>query len=196
MTTPLQLTLGDFAPAPTLPRVRLYDIVLADPPWRFASNSVDAPGRNPRRHYPCMADEHIAQMGATLPAKPDALLFMWTTAPMLARALPIVTAWGFEYVSQLVWIKDRIGTGYWARNRHEIVLIGKRGAFPCPSPAPFPDSVIIAPVREHSRKPDDLHNRIDAAWPDADRIELFARQARPGWTAWGNQTRTFQAGDA
>ncbi|EYD71787.1 MT-A70 family methyltransferase [Limimaricola hongkongensis] len=170
-----------------------FDIILADPPWRFASNSEAKPGRNPRRHYPCMRDEEICALPVARWAAPAALLLMWTTSPMLDRSMAIPRAWGFRYVSSLVWTKDRIGTGYWARNRHELVLICKRGRFDCPRPAPFADSVISGQQREHSRKPDALHAQIDAAWPEARKLELFARQERPGWTAWGNDTARFAA---
>ena len=167
----------------------LYDIIEADPPWKFASNSKAKPGRNAMRHYPCMTDAELSEMD--VPAAKNALMFMWTTAPMMVRSLPILNAWGFRYVSQLVWVKSRIGTGFWARNRHEIVLIGKKGKFPCPRPAPFPDSVIEAATREHSRKPDELHKMIDAAWPDARKLEMFARQTRKGWDSFGNETNKF-----
>lgn len=168
------------------------DILVADPPWKFSSNSVARPGRNAMRHYECMTDAEIAALPVLEWVAKDALLFLWTTAPMLARTMPILPAWGFRYVSQLVWIKHRIGTGFWVRNRHEVVLIGKRGAFPCPRPAPFGDSVIEAKAREHSRKPDDLQDRIDVVWPDAVKLEMFARQARFGWQAWGNEVGKFE----
>jgi len=169
----------------------LFDIIVSDPPWKFASNSKAKPGRNAMRHYDCMTDAEIKAVN--VPAKPDALLFMWTTAPMLARAMPVLNAWGFKYVSQLVWVKPNIATGYWVRNRHEIVLIAKRGKFPCVKPAPFADSVIIAPTGQHSQKPEVLLGRIDEMWPDADRLEMFARRKRVGWNVWGNQTDMLEA---
>jgi N6-adenosine-specific RNA methylase IME4 len=168
-----------------------YDIVLADPPWKFASNSKAKPGRNALRHYDCMTDQEILDLPVKNWVQKDAMLFMWTTSPMLERSMPVLKAWGFRYVSQLVWVKSRIGTGFWARNKHEIVLIGKRGKFPCPKPAPFPSSVIMGQQREHSRKPDALHAMIDAAWPDRTKLEMFARETRDGWTAWGNETEKF-----
>lgn len=168
-----------------------YDIIVSDPPWKFASNSAAKPGRNAMRHYDCMPDAEIAALPVAEWAAPNALLFMWTTAPMLARSMPILSAWGFKYVSSLIWDKGRIGTGFWVRNRHEIVLMGKRGKFPCPRSAPFADSIIASPRREHSRKPDELQDRIDAVWPAQTKLELFARQSRLGWDAWGNQTTKF-----
>lgn len=162
-------------------------IVVADPPWKFASNSAARPGRNAMRHYPCMTDKEIASLPVKDSVEPEALLFLWTTAPMLARSIPILGAWGFRYITQLVWIKDRIGTGYWVRNRHELVLVAKRGKFPCPRSAPFADSVIDEKRGEHSEKPEALQDAIDATWPDARKVELFARRDRPGWTVWGNK---------
>lgn len=168
-----------------------FDIVVADPPWKFSSNSVEKPGRNAMRHYPCMSDQEISLIPVRDWVAPAALLFLWTTSPMLVRSLPVLNAWGFNYVSQLVWIKDHVGTGFWVRNRHEIVLVAKRGKFPCPKPAPFKDSVIIGQQREHSRKPEELQNRIDDVWPHTQRLEMFARRARPEWTVWGNQIDKF-----
>lgn len=168
-----------------------YDIIVADPPWKFASNSKAKPGRNAMRHYDCMSDAEICALPVKEWSAERALLLMWTTAPMLERSLAVPRAWGFRYKSQLIWVKDRIGTGFWARNRHEIVLICTRGAFPCPRPAPFPDSVIVGQQRQHSRKPDALQDRIDEAWPEARRLEMFARQPRLGWSAFGNETDKF-----
>jgi N6-adenosine-specific RNA methylase IME4 len=170
-----------------------YDVVLADPPWKFASNSVAAPGRNPQRHYPTLSVDQIAAMPVAHLAAPNALLLLWVTVPIADRGPDVMAAWGFRYVSQIVWIKDRIGLGYWARNRHELLLIGTRGRFPCPVPTMFPDSVIIGQQREHSRKPDEVHERIEAATRGARRLELFARAQRDGWTVWGNQTALFSA---
>ena len=167
------------------------DVILADPPWKFASNSEALPGRNPRRHYPCMSVGEIAEMPVAVLAAPSALLLMWVTVPFAAAAHDVMRAWGFRYVSQVVWIKERIGTGYWARNRHELLYIGKRGDFPCPVPVLFPDSVVVGQQREHSRKPDLVHQVIDARLGHMRRCELFARTRRAGWTVWGNQAEKF-----
>ncbi|KQI68710.1 hypothetical protein AN189_07355 [Loktanella sp. 3ANDIMAR09] len=173
-----------------------FDLIYADPPWKFASNSAAKPGRNPRRHYACMSDAEICALPVRDWAAKDALLLMWTTAPMLARSMAVPPAWGFKYVSQVVWIKDRIGTGYWARNRHELLLICKRGRLPLPKPCPFPDSVISGQQREHSRKPDEIVRRIEAAWPCQRKLELFARTTRRGWESWGNEVDKFSAAGA
>jgi len=167
----------------------LYDVIVADPPWAFASNSTARPGRNARRHYSCMSDAELMQMD--IPPPPHAVLFVWVTAPIQWRAAPVIRAWGFEPVSELVWVKSRIGTGFWVRNRHELVWICRRPGTTCPRPAPFPDSVIEAPSREHSRKPEVLQDWIDEVWPDTRKLEMFARRRRPGWDAHGSEVDRF-----
>lgn len=168
-----------------------YDLVLADPAWKFSSNSAANPGRNPQRHYACIATADILALPVRAIAARDSLLFLWVTSPFLKIGLDVVEAWGFKYVSSLCWPKQRIGTGYWVRGKHEMVLIGKRGKFPAPKPAMFPTSLIPGTQREHSRKPDWLQDVIDEKLPDARKLELFARQQRPGWKSWGNETEKF-----
>jgi N6-adenosine-specific RNA methylase IME4 len=94
-------------------------------------------------------------------------------------------------------VKDKIGTGYWSRNKHELLLIGTRGHVPAPSPGAQWPSVIEAPVREHSRKPDQVYELIEAYFPTLPKIELHARGAvaRPGWDVWGLEAPT-EGGDA
>lgn len=170
-----------------------FDLILCDPPWKFASNSAAKPGRNAIGHYDCMPLAEIKALPVREIAAKDSLLIMWTTAPFAKLSFDVLEAWGFNYVSQLTWVKDRIGTGFWVRNRHEIVYIAKRGKFPCPKPAPFPDSVISGQQRQHSRKPDALHQMIESAFASASKLEMFARESREGWTTWGNQTTKFDA---
>lgn len=164
-----------------------FDIIVADPAWRFASNSAAKPGRNAMRHYACMTVPQIAALPVRDMAAPDALLLLWITVPFTRHAFDVIDAWGFRYASELVWPKARIGTGYWARTRHEKVIIARRGKFPCLRPAIFPDSVIPGHQGAHSVKPDWLHEVIDARFPDARKAELFARRARAGWTCIGNE---------
>ncbi len=169
-----------------------FSVILADPPWRFQSNSAARPGRNARRHYDCMALPDICAMPVADIAARDALLLMWVTVPFAELAFDVVKAWGFRYKSQLVWPKESIGTGYWARNRHEIVYICRRGQFPCRT-ALFPDSIIPGAQREHSRKPEWVHDMVDRMYMDLTKLEMFARRPREGWTVWGDQTDKFAA---
>jgi len=169
-----------------------FDVVMADPPWRFASNSKAKPGRNAQRHYECMTTPEIVALPVPQITAKAAMLFLWATSPMLPEAMETMKAWGFRYVSQLCWDKQGIGTGYWVRGAHELLLIGKKGRFPAPRPAMFPTSMIREKRREHSRKPDWVHHIIEQRLPDARKVELFAREDRPGFTCWGNEIGKFE----
>jgi len=168
---------------------RRFQIVFLDPPWKFNSNSAAKPGRNPMRHYDCMTVDEVRALPVDDFIADQALLFMWTTAPLLRKTVSLPEAWGCRYVTNLVWVKDRVGLGFWSRNRHEHVLVYKRGAFPRPysDRAPFDDSVFADPRGRHSQKPESLQDRIDELWPQHSKLELFARRQRSGWITVGNQ---------
>jgi N6-adenosine-specific RNA methylase IME4 len=171
-----------------LPSDRKYSVILADPPWHFEVYNEDSGvERAAANHYPTMSLSEICELPIADLATPDAVVFLWTTAPHLHEAFEVLDAWGFEYVSNVVWLKDKIGLGYWVRNQHELLLIARRGDMPTPAPACRPPSVIQAPAREHSRKPDESYALIEQMFPTLPRIELFARSTRPGWAAWGNE---------
>lgn len=130
-------------------------------------------------------------------AAPDCWLFLWATTPHLPQAFEVMQAWGFAYSTVgFVWVKKtkhgklHVGMGYTTRQNAELVLIGRRG-----KPQRLSRSVrqiVVARRREHSRKPDQVHARIEdfCAGP---RLEMFAREKRPGWRAWGNETDKFEA---
>lgn len=165
---------------------QVFGVVYADPPWSFAPFSKETGmDRAADNHYPTMSVEKIAAI--EVPAADDAVLFLWATAPMLPEALQVMTAWGFTYKSHLIWRKDVVGTGYWARNLHELLLIGVRGKIPAPAPGEQPASVIDAVRGEHSAKPMVFRKLIEDMFPNLPRIELFAREQSDGWAVWGNQ---------
>ena len=173
------------------PRDRRYAVLYADPPWHFeVYNEESGVERAAGNHYPTMSLEDICALPVLSLATPDAVLFMWTTAPHLRESFDVLVAWGFEYKTNIVWMKDKIGLGYFVRNQHELLLVATRGDMPSPSPANRPPSVISAPRREHSRKPDEAYALIERMYPELPRIELFARQTRPGWARWGNEVET------
>jgi N6-adenosine-specific RNA methylase IME4 len=106
---------------------------------------------------------------------------------MLPQAIEVMEAWGFTYKTCAVWSKDRIGTGYWFRNKHEILLIGTRGKVPAPAMGTQWPSLILAPVGRHSEKPVVFCEMIENYFPTLPKIELHARGvvSRPGWDVWG-----------
>jgi N6-adenosine-specific RNA methylase IME4 len=136
-------------------------------------------------HYPTMTLDDLLVL--PVPAASDAVLFLWATVPMLPEALDVMAAWGFAYKSHYVWVKDRIGTGYWTRNQHELLLIGTRGDIPAPAPGEQYASVVSAAVGEHSAKPAMFAEMIEEMFPNLPAVELFARGPRLGWTVWGNE---------
>lgn len=165
---------------------RAYGVIYADPPWRFASYSEDTGmDRAADNHYPTMDVSAIAAL--VPPAAPDAVLFLWATVPMLPDALNVMSAWGFVYKSQFAWIKDKAGTGFWNRNKHELLLIGTRGSIPAPAQGEQYESAITAPRGKHSAKPFAFREMIETMFPTLPRIELFARERFAGWDVWGNE---------
>jgi N6-adenosine-specific RNA methylase IME4 len=167
---------------------RRYPVIYADPPWHFeVYNEESGVERAAGNHYPTLPLEQICALPVSELATDAAVLFLWTTLPHFEEALQVIAAWGFAYKSNIAWVKDKIGLGYLVRNQHELLLIATRGSMPCPLPANRPSSVITAPRREHSRKPDEAYELIERMYPELPKIELFARNAREGWAAWGNQ---------
>lgn len=169
--------------------LRKYGVILADPEWRFEpwsrKTGMDRAADN---HYPTSVTEVIAARPVALIAADNCVLFLWATTPMLPHALAVMEAWGFDYRSHYVWAKDKIGTGYWNRNKHELLLVGVRGNIPAPAPGTQWDSLVHAAVGEHSSKPKCFLEMIDEYFPTLPKIELNCR-GKPwsGWDAWGNE---------
>lgn len=179
-------------PLPTGP----FSLIMSDPPWRFATRSPKGLKKSPQAHYDCMALSDIKEIPVASVAAPDCLLLMWATAPMLPQAMELMEAWGFTYKTMGAWAKQSstgrkwaFGTGYILRSASEPFLIGTRGAPKVVSRSER--NLIAAPIREHSRKPDDCRRMLERMIPQGRRLEMFAREAAPGWDAWGNQVDHF-----
>jgi N6-adenosine-specific RNA methylase IME4 len=144
-----------------------YGVIYPDPPWKFeAYNGATGYDRAAANHYTTMDSAAICKL--EIPAAFDAVLFLWATVPMLPQALQVMDVWGFNYKSAIAWIKDKAGTGYWAGNRLELLLIGTRGHAPAPAQGEQPPQVIEAPRGRHS-------------------APMFARAPRAGWSVHGNE---------
>jgi len=154
-------------------------VIYADPPWKYYLPLRGSPP------YPVMSVEEICRL--RVPAAENAVLFLWATNPQLREALKVIEAWGFTYVSNLVWVKDKIGTGYYVRGKHELLLIAKRGDMPTPPEEARPPSVLEAPRGKHSEKPEAVYELIENMYPGRRYIELFARNRRSGWESWGHE---------
>lgn len=183
-----------------------YGAILADPPWSFDVWSKDTGnGRSPSAHYETQSWDDLAALPVAKLAAEDCCLFTWVCWPSLPQAMKVIEAWGFTYKTcAFDWMKAdnrqpsffveevpaQVGMGYWTRANTEPCLLATRG-----SPKRINADVrqgIIAPRRQHSRKPDGIHERIERL-VSGPYCELFARQKRKGWDVWGNQTDKFGA---
>lgn len=172
--------------------------ILADPGLAFQTRSPKGEGRSPQHHYQCMSFNELAALPVAEIAAPDAFLFLWIPLCSVFLVEPLMRAWGFSFSgSAFAWAKLNrkspgwfMGAGYGTRHNVEICWLGRRG-----SPRRKSKKVrelIVAPVREHSRKPDEVYERIKA-FCDGPYVELFARQQWPGWVCAGNEANKFRA---
>lgn len=192
-----------------------FRAILADPPWGFnlwwggRSNKTPAgvPSRATVPHYQVMREDELNALPVEELAADDCVLFLWTCWPVMEWAFRTIKAWGFQYKTcGFCWVKAHAGQlemfdeeipahmtlGYWTRSNSEVCLLATRGK--PKRRATDVKQAIIAPKREHSRKPEGIHERIERLVPGP-YLELFARAERPGWTAWGNETTKFNAPD-
>ena len=165
-----------------------FPVIYADPPWRYENPPLGGGNREIENHYPTMSLEEICALPVSEMAAQDAMLYLWATAPKLEECFQVITAWGFEYRTHMVWDKEKIGMGYHARSQHELLLICKRGEIPPPEPGTQPSSVYREARGPHSAKPAFFHEMIEGFYPNLAKIELFCRSPREGWTVWGNQS--------
>ena len=175
-----------------------YNVIYADPPWRFATYSDKGKGRGAEKHYPTMPKHEIQALPVPKISAKDSVLFLWATAPCLTEAFELIDAWGFTYKTvAFIWIKqcrksDRLftGLGYYTRANAEYCLLATRGKI-LERKSRSVSSVIVSHIEEHSKKPDEARARIEALYGEVPKIELFARQTVGGWDCWGNETEKF-----
>jgi N6-adenosine-specific RNA methylase IME4 len=176
-------------------------VLYADPPWRFKAFSEKNASKMPQAHYQCMTIEAIRALPVASLADPRGCwLLMWCTSPMLDQQIEVLKAWGFTYKTQGQWEKLSkngklmMGTGHIFRSCSEPYIVGSIGK-PKQNVKNWVN-VLRARRREHSRKPDEMRENIERAW-DGPYVELFGRQAWPGWCVLGNQVDKFApAGEA
>ena len=181
--------LADFA------KDRRFATVMADPPWRFVNRTGKmAPEHRRLSRYGTMTVEEICALPVADIVAPTAHLYLWVPNALLPEGLQVMQAWGFEYKTNIVWHKvrkdggsDGRGVGFYFRNVTELILFGVRGknARTLP-PGRTQVNYIGTRKREHSRKPDEQYELIEACSPGP-YLEMFARGARPSWAVWGNQ---------
>ena len=173
--------------------MKKYRIILADPPWAYRVWSKKGAGRSAESHYPTMGMDEIRVLPVGELADDDCLLFLWVTFPTMQEAFSVIEAWGFTYKTvAFAWVKQNKkaptlfwGMGHWTRANVELCLLAVKGKPKRRSAAVH--QVVMAPVEEHSKKPDIIREKILELAGELPRIELFARQTTPGWDAWGNE---------
>lgn len=185
-----------------------FNVIYADPPWRFETWSLRGEDRSATRHYECMGLDAIAALPVADIAAKDAALFLWVIQPMLPEALALIGAWGFTYKTVAFgWVKIkgeprqqflfadsgsvRKGMGYHTRAGMEQCWLATRGRG-YERLTKGEAQVHLEGLREHSRKPDHFADAITRLTGDVPRLEMFARTTRPGWSVWGNQVDKFR----
>lgn len=185
------------APLPTVDGG--YKTVLADPPWRFANRTGKvAPEHRRLDRYSTMTLDDIKALPVKDATADAAHLYLWVPNALLPDGLAVMEAWGFRYVSNLVWAKrrkdggpDGRGVGFYFRNVTELILFGVKGSMRTLSPARRQVNMIETRKREHSRKPDEQYALIEECSPGP-YLEMFARYPRPGWDVWGDESHDEQ----
>ena len=187
--------LRDAGVPPALPQIDGgFKTILADPPWRFANRTGKvAPEHRRLDRYSTLEFEAINALPVADVAARNAHLYLWVPNALLPYGLRALEAWGFRYVSNIVWAKrrkdggpDGRGVGFYFRNVTEMLLFGVRGSMRTLQPARSQVNMIETRKREHSRKPDEQYKLIETCSPGP-YLELFARYPQPGWVAWGDE---------
>ena len=169
-----------------------FSTILADPPWRFMNRTGKvAPEHRRLSRYDTMTVAAIRAMPVNEVTAQNAHLYLWVPNALIADGLRVMESWGFAYKSNIVWAKrrkdggpDGRGVGFYFRNVTELVLFGVKGSMRTLAPGRRQVNMIETRKREHSRKPDEQYDIIEACSPGP-YLELFARYSRQGWTSWG-----------
>lgn len=172
-----------------------FGIVLADPPWRFANRTGKmAPEHRRLSRYSTMELEEIMELPVAQCVLAQSHLYLWVPNALVLEGLEVMRRWGFTYKTNIVWYKTRKdggpdgrGVGFYFRNVTELVLFGVRGNMRTLAPGRRQTNIITSQKREHSRKPDQIYDIIEACSPGPF-LELFARAHRPGWSQWGDES--------
>ena len=192
--------------------MKKYQIIYADPAWNYNSRMALGKGAaksSAEDYYNVMSIEDIMALPIKEISAKDCILFIWVTMPKLNEVFKVINAWGFEYKTcGFVWVKrnkvfsdernknrngidDFMGQGRWVRQNAELCLIATKGK-PKRISAKV-RQIIYQPIQEHSKKPNEVRERIVELIGDLPRIELFARQKREGWDVWGNEVESSVA---
>ena len=164
-----------------------YRVIYADPPWSYGNKLVDGYGAA-ENHYPTMSLEELCNLPVIEMTEENAVLFLWTTSPLLEECFQVIRSWGFKYKTSFVWDKVKHNMGHYNSVRHELLLVCTKGSC-TPDVQKLFDSVVVQERSDkHSEKPEVFREIIDTLYTHGRKLELFARKTVPGWDVWGNQT--------
>lgn len=175
-----------------------FKTILADPPWQFANRTGKvAPEHKRLSRYPTLSLQEIINIPVNDVADTESHLYLWVPNALLHEGLEVMHAWGFTYKTNIVWSKirkdggpDGRGVGFYFRNTTELILFGIKGKMRTLAPGRTQVNIVRSQKREHSRKPDEQYHLIESCSPGP-YLELFARETRNNWTAWGNETNHY-----
>ena len=168
--------------------MKKYQIIYADPPWRYNDKQNTKLLGGAIKHYPTMSITELCQLPIKELADENSALFLWTTSPLLEDSFKIIRAWGFRYKTSFVWDKIKHNMGHYNSVRHELLLIATKGSY-TPRVKKLFDSVVSVERTKHSEKPDIFRYIINHIYPSSKKLELFARQKTEGWDVWGNEIK-------
>lgn len=163
-----------------------YNIIYADPAWKYNDKQNTKLLGGAIKHYSTMTIQEICELGVKNITENNAVLFLWTTSPLLEESFKVIKSWGFKYKTSFIWDKIKHNMGHYNSVRHEILLIATKGSY-TPQVKKLFDSVVSEERTEHSKKPQVFRDIINTIYPNGNRIELFAREKREGWDVWGNE---------
>jgi len=173
-----------------------YGVLYVDPPWDYkgqkqhaGAGSKDTGGAI--KHYGTVKLKDLKRLDVGSVCADDCILFMWATNPHLDQAIDLLKAWGFKWATVgFVWNKQRVNPGFYTMSQCEMVLIGKKGKIPKPRGARNIRQYVRKLRGPHSAKPAEVRKRIEAMFPDQNKLELFARTRSEGWDVWGNEVNS------
>ena len=173
--------------------MKKYSVIYADPPWSYRTYNKKEGGRTAESHYPTMSISDLKKLPVGELADKDCALFLWITFPCMQEAFELLDAWGFKYKTiAFVWVKQNRksdglfwGMGFWTRANAEFCILATKGRPKRASAGVH--QIVMSRIEEHSKKPNEVRERIVKLMGDVPRVELFARQVSDGWDVWGNE---------
>ena len=175
--------------------MKKYQIIYADPAWEYNTKECLAKtsilNGELNTHYSTMTLKDLKALGVQSISDKNCMLFLWVVSPMLKEGIEVMEAWGFKYATiAFIWHKQRTNPGHYTMSECEICVVGKKGKIPNPRGSRNERQFLSELRTKHSKKPDEIRNRISKMFPEQTKIELFARQRHDGWDAWGNEVQS------